>query len=43
VKTAGAVAADHPAAARHMTLTAEQWSVLFGDRMLSAVREDSDE
>ncbi len=41
VKTAGAVAADHPAAARHMTLTAEQWSVLFGDRMLSAVREDS--
>jgi hypothetical protein len=26
-----------------MTLTAEQWSVLFGDRMLSAVREDSDE
>lgn len=38
VKTAGAVPEDHPAVARHMKLTPEQWSLLFGDKMWSAVR-----
>lgn len=38
VQTGAAVAENDPAAGRHMKLNAEQWSALFGDKMLSAVR-----
>jgi len=38
VKIAGEVRKDHPAQARHMTLTPEQWSVLFGDKMWAAAK-----
>ena len=38
VRTGAAVPENDPAAGRHMKLTPEQWSALFGEKMLNAVR-----
>ena len=38
VKQGGTVAKDHPAQARHMSLSPEQWSVLFGEKMWGAAK-----
>lgn len=38
VQEGAKVEANDPAAGRHMRLTPDQWSALFGERMLSAVR-----
>lgn len=35
----GEVPKDHPAQARHMKLTDEQWSTLFGEKMWGAVKD----
>lgn len=38
VRAGAAVPENDPAAGRHMKLDAEQWSALFGEKMLNAVR-----
>lgn len=38
VRIGGQVRKDHPAQARHMRLTPDQWSVMFGERMWQAVK-----
>ncbi|WP_312135185.1 glutathione binding-like protein [Brevundimonas sp.] len=38
VKRYGEVPKDHPAQARHMKLSPEQWSVLFGEKMWDAAK-----